>query len=59
MKRAMRQIAGVFAELEKHRLVSKLKSARDRKRARLRTRWPTLVTLMNGASRTARNRSKR
>ncbi len=32
MKRAMRQIAGVFAELEKHRLVSKLKSARDRKR---------------------------
>jgi DNA invertase Pin-like site-specific DNA recombinase len=27
------QIAGVFAELEKHRLVSKLKSARDRKRA--------------------------
>ena len=33
MKRAMRQIAGVFAELEKHRLVSKLKVARDRKRA--------------------------
>jgi DNA invertase Pin-like site-specific DNA recombinase len=33
MKRAMRQMAGVFAELEKHRLVSKLKSARDRKRA--------------------------
>lgn len=33
MKRAMRQIAGVFAELEKHRLVSKLKAARDRKRA--------------------------
>lgn len=32
MKRAMRQIAGVFAELEKHRLVAKLKSARDRKR---------------------------
>jgi hypothetical protein len=27
------QIAGVFAELAKHRLVSKLKSARDRKRA--------------------------
>jgi DNA invertase Pin-like site-specific DNA recombinase len=33
MKRAMRQMAGVFAELEKHRLVSKLKSGRDRKRA--------------------------
>lgn len=33
MKRAMRQIAGVFAELEKHRLVAKLKAARDRKRA--------------------------
>ena len=33
MKRAMRQIAGVFAELEKHRLVSKLKAARERKRA--------------------------
>lgn len=32
MKRAMRQIAGVFAELEKHRLVAKLKAARDRKR---------------------------
>lgn len=32
MKRAMRQIAGVFAELEKHRLVAKLKSARERKR---------------------------
>lgn len=32
MKRAMRQIAGVFAELEKRRLVAKLKSARDRKR---------------------------
>ena len=28
----MRQIAGVFAELEKHRLVSKLNSARERKR---------------------------
>ena len=33
MKKAMRQIAGVFAELEKHRLVAKLKAARDRKRA--------------------------
>jgi DNA invertase Pin-like site-specific DNA recombinase len=33
MKRAMRQTAGVFAELEKHWLVAKLKSARDRKRA--------------------------
>lgn len=30
---AMRQIAGVFAQLEKARLVSKLKAARDRKRA--------------------------
>ncbi|WP_298961744.1 recombinase family protein [uncultured Methylobacterium sp.] len=30
---AMRQIAGVFAQLEKARLVSKLKVARDRKRA--------------------------
>ena len=33
MKKAMRQIAGVFAELEKHRLVSKLKGARERKKA--------------------------
>ena len=33
MKKAMRQIAGVFSELEKHRIVSKLKAARDRKRA--------------------------
>lgn len=33
MKKAMRQIAGTFAELEKTRLVSKLKAARDRKRA--------------------------
>lgn len=32
-KIAMRQIAGVFAQLEKARLVSKLKAARDRKRA--------------------------
>lgn len=31
-KVAMRQIAGVFAQLEKARLVSKLKAARDRKR---------------------------
>ncbi|MGH1419431.1 MAG: recombinase family protein [Hyphomicrobiaceae bacterium] len=31
MKKALRQIAGVFAELEKSRLVGKLKSARDRK----------------------------
>ncbi|WP_249119580.1 hypothetical protein [Bradyrhizobium sp. AUGA SZCCT0158] len=29
----MRQIAGVFAQLEKARLVGKLKAARDRKRA--------------------------
>ena len=29
----MRQIAAVFAELEKRRLVKKLKAARDRKRA--------------------------
>jgi DNA invertase Pin-like site-specific DNA recombinase len=33
LKVAMRQIAGVFAQLEKARLVSKLKAARDRKRA--------------------------
>jgi DNA invertase Pin-like site-specific DNA recombinase len=32
-KVAMRQIAGVFAQLEKARLVGKLKAARDRKRA--------------------------
>jgi DNA invertase Pin-like site-specific DNA recombinase len=33
LKVAMRQIAGVFAQLEKARLVSKLKAGRDRKRA--------------------------
>ena len=33
MKKAMRQIAGAFAELEKARLVSKLRGARERKRA--------------------------
>lgn len=33
LKVAMRQIAGVFAQLEKARLVAKLKSARERKRA--------------------------
>jgi DNA invertase Pin-like site-specific DNA recombinase len=33
MKKAMRQIAGAFAELEKARLVAKLKGARERKRA--------------------------
>ncbi len=32
-KVAMRQIAGAFAQLEKARLVSKLRAARDRKRA--------------------------
>ena len=32
MKTAMRQIAGAFAQLEKARLVAKLKHARDRKR---------------------------
>jgi DNA invertase Pin-like site-specific DNA recombinase len=32
-KKAMRQIAGAFAELEKARLVHKLKVARDRKKA--------------------------
>ena len=32
MKKAMRQIAGAFAELEKARLVAKLKGARERKR---------------------------
>lgn len=34
MKVAMRQIAGTFAQLEKARLVSKLKAARDRKKAK-------------------------
>jgi DNA invertase Pin-like site-specific DNA recombinase len=33
-KVAMRQIAGVFAQLEKSRLVGKLRAARERKRAR-------------------------
>jgi hypothetical protein len=33
MRKAMCQIAGVFAELEKTRLVKKLKAARDRKKA--------------------------
>jgi DNA invertase Pin-like site-specific DNA recombinase len=33
MKKAMRQIAGAFAELEKARLVAKLRGARQRKRA--------------------------
>ena len=32
MKKAMRQIAGAFAELEKARLVHKLRGARERKR---------------------------
>ena len=32
-KIAMRQIAGAFAQLEKARLVAKLKAARERKRA--------------------------
>jgi DNA invertase Pin-like site-specific DNA recombinase len=32
MKVAMRQIAGAFAQLEKARLVAKLKAARERKR---------------------------
>src|SRR6516165_496572 len=32
MKKAMRQIAGAFAELEKARLVNKLRGARERKR---------------------------
>jgi Resolvase, N terminal domain len=35
IKVTMRQIAGVFAQLEKARLVAKLKAARDRKRATL------------------------
>jgi hypothetical protein len=34
LKKAMRQIAGAFAELEKARLVAKLKGARERKRAK-------------------------
>ena len=33
MRVAMRQIAGVFSQLEKTRLVKKLKAARDRRRA--------------------------
>jgi DNA invertase Pin-like site-specific DNA recombinase len=33
MKKAMRQIAGAFAELQKARLVAKLRGARERKRA--------------------------
>jgi len=33
MKKAMRQIAGAFAELEKARLVAKLRGARERKKA--------------------------
>lgn len=33
MKKAMRQIAGVFAELEKTRLVAKLRGARERRKA--------------------------
>jgi len=32
MKKAMRQMAGIFAELEKTRLVAKLRGARERKR---------------------------
>ncbi|WP_436637131.1 recombinase family protein [Microbaculum sp. FT89] len=32
MKKAMRQMAGIFAELEKARLVGKLRGARERKR---------------------------
>jgi len=39
MKVAMRQIAGSFAQLEKARLVAKLKAARDRKREDKRGRW--------------------
>ena len=34
MKKAMRQIAGAFAELEKAQLVAKLRGARERKRER-------------------------
>ena len=37
MKKAMRQIAGAFAELEKARIVAKLKGARDRKKAEKRS----------------------
>ncbi len=33
MKVAFRQIAGTFAQLEKARLVAKLKAARERKKA--------------------------
>jgi DNA invertase Pin-like site-specific DNA recombinase len=45
MRVAMRQIAGVFSQLEKTRLVKKLKTARDRKRAtsgRCEGRWSRL-----------------
>jgi hypothetical protein len=34
MKKAMRQIAGAFAELEKARLVAELRGARERKQAK-------------------------
>jgi DNA invertase Pin-like site-specific DNA recombinase len=34
MKVAMRQIAGAFSQLEKARLVAKLKAARDNKKAK-------------------------
>lgn len=46
MRVAMRQIAGVFSQLEKTRLVKKLKAARDRKRktgARVEGRKPVHV----------------
>lgn len=39
MRVAMRQIAGVFAQLEKTRLVKKLAGARARKKARGQGRW--------------------
>jgi DNA invertase Pin-like site-specific DNA recombinase len=39
MRVAMRQIAGVFSQLEKTRLVKKLKAARERKRLSGDPRW--------------------
>src|SRR5271165_174176 len=59
MKKAMRQIAGAFAELEKARLVAKLRGARERKRAKagkcegrksLAERSPELIKAGRGAT---------
>jgi DNA invertase Pin-like site-specific DNA recombinase len=54
-KTAMRQIAGTFAQLEKARLVAKLRAARDRKRAlglkaegrpSYSEKWPELIGIV-------------